>query len=81
MVVANAFPLAELKKIMSSLDKSAKAKLTGELLTCLVRDQGPKWVKEKWDQSGLQWCDVTDETATDSVNIIIKDYVCIDNKV
>lgn len=75
MVVTNAHPLAEMKttaSIRKTLGNSGK--LMGELLTRLVRDQGPTWVAEKWDQSGLQWSDVVN-TQLENVDNIIKQYV------
>ncbi|XP_043285612.1 eukaryotic translation initiation factor 4 gamma 3-like isoform X4 [Venturia canescens] len=74
MVVSNAHPLAEMKTTAAILKITGKGgKLMGELLAKLARDQGPKWTAEKWDQSGLQWSDITD-TTLENIDDIIKQY-------
>lgn len=51
-------------------------KFMGELLTKVSRNKGPKWVADKWDQSGLELGDLID-TEQESVDKIITEYVSI----
>lgn len=68
-------PLAELKPVFDSL-RSQKyvGTFLGNLLSKLSQDKGPKWVAEKWDQSGLQLSSILD-TELEDVDKIIKEYV------
>lgn len=68
-------PLTELKPIFDSLrNRGYVGKFLGELLSKLSRDKGPKWIADKWDQSGLQLSNIID-TELEEVDKIIKDYV------
>lgn len=67
--------LNELKPIFDSLrGRGYVGIFLGELLSKLSRDKGPKWVADKWDQSGLQLSNIID-TELEKVDKIIKDYV------
>ncbi|XP_076621218.1 eukaryotic translation initiation factor 4 gamma isoform X1 [Colletes latitarsis] len=67
-------PLIELKPLFDSLrSRRYVGKFLGELLSKLSRDKGPKWVAEKWDQSGLQLNNIID-TELEKVDKIIEDY-------
>ncbi|XP_024939403.1 eukaryotic translation initiation factor 4 gamma 1 isoform X9 [Cephus cinctus] len=74
VVEEGAHPLSEMKLTLATLRSQGHAgKLMGELLAKLSRDKGPKWVSDKWDQSGLKWSDIVDESR-ENVDAIIKDY-------
>ncbi|KAK9303150.1 hypothetical protein QLX08_005097 [Tetragonisca angustula] len=67
-------PLTELKPIFDSLrNRGYVGKFLGELLSKLSRDKGPKWIADKWDQSGFQLSNIID-TELEEVDKIIKDY-------
>lgn len=73
MVVLGAHPLVELRNTVAILKKSGIGGiLLGELLSKLAKDQGPKWVAEKWHQSGLQWSELMDLERENIDDIIIK---------
>ncbi|KAK0083124.1 hypothetical protein PV325_009294 [Microctonus aethiopoides] len=74
MVVLGAHPLSELKRTLAVLRNNGNTgKLLGELLTKLAKDQGPKWVTDKWNQSGIEWSDIIDKDR-ESVEDMIKKY-------
>lgn len=74
MVVLGAHPLSELKRTLAVLRSNGNTgKLLGELLTKLAKDQGPKWVTDKWNQSGIEWSDIIDKDR-ESVEDMIKKY-------
>ncbi|CAL7944670.1 unnamed protein product [Xylocopa violacea] len=67
-------PLTELIPIFDSLrSQGYVGKFLGELLSKVSRDKGPKWVADKWDQSGLQLSNIIDPDRED-VDKIVKDY-------
>ncbi|XP_015438876.1 PREDICTED: eukaryotic translation initiation factor 4 gamma 3-like isoform X3 [Dufourea novaeangliae] len=67
-------PLQELKALFDNLrSRGYVGKFVGELLSQLSRDKGPKWVADKWDQSGLQLSNIVD-TKLEEVDKIVKDY-------
>ncbi|XP_046742557.1 eukaryotic translation initiation factor 4 gamma 3-like isoform X2 [Diprion similis] len=66
-------PFSELKNTMAPLkSKGLAGKLMGELMITLVQEKSPKWIKDKWDQSGLEWSDFLQES--ESVNDFVKKY-------
>lgn len=54
-------------------EKGLAGKLMGELMIMLVQEKSPKWIKDKWDQAGLQWSDFLEEN--ESFNDFLKKYV------
>ncbi|XP_034938150.1 eukaryotic translation initiation factor 4 gamma 3-like isoform X2 [Chelonus insularis] len=73
LLVANAHPFSELKQTVDILKTAGTCgKLLGELFNILSKDQGPKWVIDKWDQSGLQWSDLLDSEQENIDNIFSK---------
>ncbi|XP_076249202.1 eukaryotic translation initiation factor 4 gamma [Calliopsis andreniformis] len=64
--------LSDLKPTFDSLrSRGYVGKFLGKLLSKVSQDKGPKWVAEKWDQSGLQWSNILD-TELENVDEIIK---------
>lgn len=69
-----AIPLSEMKSIFLSLKANGfVGKLFGELMVKVSQSKGPKWVADKWDQSGLQLSNLLDLELENADNII-KDY-------
>ncbi|XP_017890862.1 eukaryotic translation initiation factor 4 gamma 3-like isoform X3 [Ceratina calcarata] len=67
-------PLNELKPVFDSLRSQGYVGIfLGELLSKVCRDKGPKWVADKWDQSGLQLNSLIDPER-EEVDKIIKNY-------
>lgn len=74
-----AIPFAEMKSIFLSLKANGfVGKLFGELMAKVSQSKGPKWVADKWDQSGLQLGNLLDPEQ-ESADNIIKDYVSLLN--
>lgn len=74
-----AIPLSEMKSIFLSLKANGfVGKLFGELMVKVSQSKGPKWVADKWDQSGLQLSNLLDLELENADNII-KDYVSVLN--
>lgn len=68
-------PLSELKPILDSLrNRGYVGIFLGELLSKVSRDKGPKWVADKWNQSGLQLNNIIN-TECENVDKIIEDFV------
>ncbi|XP_032674035.1 eukaryotic translation initiation factor 4 gamma 3-like isoform X4 [Odontomachus brunneus] len=69
-----AIPLSEMKSVFLSLKPNGfVGKLYGELMVKISHSKGPKWVADKWDQSGLQLSNLLDPKLEDA-DVIIKDY-------
>ncbi|XP_012235318.2 eukaryotic translation initiation factor 4 gamma 3 isoform X2 [Linepithema humile] len=69
-----AIPLSEMKSVFLSLRRQGYVgKFIGELLTKVSLSKGPKWVADKWDQSGLQWSNLID-TDLENMEKIITEY-------
>ncbi|KAL0133320.1 hypothetical protein PUN28_000815 [Cardiocondyla obscurior] len=69
-----AIPLSELKSICLNLrEQGFVGKFLGELFTKVSRDKGPKWLADKWDQSGLQLNNLIDPER-ENVDKIIQEY-------
>lgn len=69
-----AIPLSEFKSICIRLRRQGFiGKFLGELLTKVSRNKGPKWLADKWDQSGLQLSNLIDPER-ENADIVIKDY-------
>ncbi|XP_019698474.2 eukaryotic translation initiation factor 4 gamma 1 isoform X4 [Harpegnathos saltator] len=69
-----AVPLSEMKSVFLSLKTNGfVGKLFGELMMKVSQNKGPKWVADKWDQSGLQLSNLLDPELEDA-DKIIKDY-------
>lgn len=69
--------MSEMKSILLNLrSQGFVGKFIGELLTKVSRDKGPKWVADKWDQSGLLLNNLID-TELENADKIIKEYVSI----
>ncbi|XP_076181960.1 eukaryotic translation initiation factor 4 gamma isoform X3 [Ptiloglossa arizonensis] len=67
-------PLSELKPILDSLrNRGYVGIFLGELLSKVSRDKGPKWVADKWNQSGLQLNNIIN-TECENVDKIIEDF-------
>jgi len=72
-----AISLSELKSICISLrSQGFVGKFLGELMTKVSRNKGPKWLADKWDQSGLQLNNLID-LERENVDKIIQEYVSI----
>jgi len=72
-----AISLSELKSICISLRRQGfVGKFLGELMTKVSRNKGPKWLADKWDQSGLQLNNLIDPER-ENVDKIIQEYVSI----
>ncbi|KAL6260894.1 hypothetical protein P5V15_008422 [Pogonomyrmex californicus] len=69
-----ALSLSELKSICLSLRRQGfVGKFLGELMTKVSRSKGPKWLADKWDQSGLQLNNLID-LEQENVDKIIQEY-------
>lgn len=72
-----AISLSELKSTCISLRRQGfVGKFLGELMTKVSRNKGPKWLADKWDQSGLQLSNLIDPER-ENVDKIIQEYVSI----
>lgn len=72
-----AISLSELKSICISLRREGfVGKFLGELMIKVSRNKGPKWLADKWDQSGLQLNNLID-SERENVDQIIQEYVSI----
>nr|XP_012148386.1 PREDICTED: eukaryotic translation initiation factor 4 gamma 3-like isoform X3 [Megachile rotundata] len=66
--------LSELKPVFDSLrSRGYVGRFLGEILSKVNRSKGPKWVADKWDQSGLQLSNIIDPELEDA-DKIVKDY-------
>ncbi|XP_071572693.1 eukaryotic translation initiation factor 4 gamma isoform X3 [Temnothorax nylanderi] len=66
--------LSEFKSICISLRRQGfVGKFLGELMTKVSRNKGPKWLADKWDQSGLQLSNLIDPER-ENVDKIIQEY-------
>lgn len=72
MILLGAHPLSELSKTLATLrSKGYNRELLGQLFKKLARNQGPKWVIDKWNHSGLQWSDLLDP-ALENIEYFVK---------
>lgn len=73
-----ALALSELKSICVNYlrRQGCVGKFLGELMTKVNRNKGPKWLGDKWDQSGLQLSHLIDPER-ENVDKIIQEYVSI----
>ncbi|CAK9810287.1 Eukaryotic translation initiation factor 4 gamma 3 [Anthophora quadrimaculata] len=66
--------LGELKPVFDKLkSRGYVGKFLGELLMKLSQDKGPKWVADKWEQSGLLLSNIIDPKL-EEIDKITKDY-------
>ncbi|XP_069700452.1 eukaryotic translation initiation factor 4 gamma 3-like isoform X2 [Periplaneta americana] len=65
MLLSEAMSFANLREVA----QPSHGKLILEILQLLVKDKGPRWIREKWDAAGLKW---TDFLPADQVDDFIK---------